>query len=140
MQYAHGNTSSVTLRATPSPAGEGWQKFLLPSAHILAPRPPHIYMRACRQCVHESARLFRALCSHAWYYEIAEGAILPTFTLPCAARTCHALLPATNSCTRGMNQCTQCVGWRRRDRGRVFKERGKLSLMTFGTFLHRKVR
>ena len=24
---------------------------------------------------------------------------------------------ATNSCTRGINQCTQCVGWRRRDRG-----------------------
>ena len=43
------------------------------------------------------------------------------------------------ACTRGMNQCTQCVGWRRRDRGRVLKERGTLSLLTFGTFLHRKV-
>ena len=40
----------------------------------------------------------------------------------------------------GMNQCTQCVGWRRRDRGRVLKERGTLSLMTFGTFGHAKVR
>ena len=27
---------------------------------------PH-FQRACGQCVHESARLFRALCSHAWY-------------------------------------------------------------------------
>ena len=42
--------------------------------------------------MHESARLFRALCSHAWDYEIAEGAILPTFILLCAARTCHAWL------------------------------------------------
>ena len=24
-------------------------------------------MRACRQCVHESARLSREICSHAWY-------------------------------------------------------------------------
>ena len=30
------------------------------------PAPP-IIQRACRQCVHESARLSRALCSHAWY-------------------------------------------------------------------------
>ena len=41
--------------------------FFIPSAHILTPRPPHLYMRACRQCVHESARLFREICSHAWY-------------------------------------------------------------------------
>ena len=40
--------------------------LIVPSAHRLHPRPPHIYMRACRQCVHESARLFCALCSHAW--------------------------------------------------------------------------
>ena len=26
----------------------------------------HLYMRACRQCVHESARFFRVICSHAW--------------------------------------------------------------------------
>ena len=31
-------------------------------------------------------------------------------------------------------------GRRRRDRGRVLKERGTLSLMTFGTFGHAKVR
>ena len=34
---------------------------------LAKPTPaPHIYMRACRQCVHESARLFRVICSHAW--------------------------------------------------------------------------
>ncbi len=25
------------------------------------------FQRACIQCVHESARLFRVICSHAWY-------------------------------------------------------------------------
>ena len=25
------------------------------------------FQRACRQCVHESARFFRVICSHAWY-------------------------------------------------------------------------
>ena len=25
------------------------------------------FQRACRQCVHESARLSRVICSHAWY-------------------------------------------------------------------------
>ena len=61
------NTSSVSLRLPPSPTGEGWRKSLLSSAHRLRPRPPHIFQRACRQCVHESARLFRVICSHAWY-------------------------------------------------------------------------
>ena len=74
---------------------KSWQKFecehsemgfvlIVPSAHILNPRPlalsrrrrprslresvnSHLYMRACRQCVHESARLSRVICSLAWY-------------------------------------------------------------------------
>ena len=41
--------------------------LFIPSAHKLHPRPPHFYMRACKQCVHESARLSRVICSHAWY-------------------------------------------------------------------------
>ena len=41
--------------------------LFIPSAHLLHPRPPPIFQRACRQCVHESARLFRVICSHAWY-------------------------------------------------------------------------
>ena len=30
------------------------------------PTPAMHFQRACRQCVHESARFSRALCSHAW--------------------------------------------------------------------------
>ena len=58
--------------------------LLIPSAHLLYSRPltlsrrrrprllrksvnSHFFQRACRQCVHESARLFRVICSHAWY-------------------------------------------------------------------------
>ena len=40
--------------------------LIVSSAHILDSRPPPIFQRACRQCVHESARLLRALCSLAW--------------------------------------------------------------------------
>ena len=40
--------------------------LIVPSARILDSRPPPIIQRACRQCVHESARLFRVMCSHAW--------------------------------------------------------------------------
>ena len=31
------------------------------------PTPAPLFQRACGQCVHESARLFRVICSHAWY-------------------------------------------------------------------------
>ena len=58
--------------------------LIVSSAHLPYPRPlalsrrrrprslresvnSHLYMRACRQCVHESARLSRVICSHAWY-------------------------------------------------------------------------
>ena len=41
--------------------------LIIPSAYRLNSRPPLFFQRACRQCVHESARLPRALCSHAWY-------------------------------------------------------------------------
>ena len=40
---------------------------VVPSAHSPYPRPPPIFQRVCMQCVHESARLFRVICSHAWY-------------------------------------------------------------------------
>ena len=60
---------------------------------------PH-FQRACRQCVHESARLSRALCSHAWYSrDFGERQNCRLLHCLFAARTCHALLPATNSCT-----------------------------------------
>ena len=70
------NRSIPPVSATPTafapqigqfPTGEGWQKSLLSSAQALSPRPPIFFQRACRQCVHESARLSRVICSHAWY-------------------------------------------------------------------------
>ena len=43
-----------------------WRRLIVTSVSAgTDPRPPHIYMRACRQCVHESARLSRVICSHA---------------------------------------------------------------------------
>ena len=40
--------------------------LIVSSAHSLYSRPPLFFQRACRQCVHESARLSRVICSHAW--------------------------------------------------------------------------
>ena len=45
-----------------------WRRLIVTSVSVLnPPTPANPIMRACRQCVHESARLPRALCSHAWY-------------------------------------------------------------------------
>ena len=41
--------------------------FDSPVSARTTPTPALHFQRACRQCVHESARLFRVLCSHAWY-------------------------------------------------------------------------
>ena len=41
--------------------------WIIPSSYLLESRPPIFFQRACRQCVHESARLSRVICSHAWY-------------------------------------------------------------------------
>ena len=44
-----------------------WRRLIVTSVIALIRfTPANPIMRACRQCVHESARLFRALCSHAW--------------------------------------------------------------------------
>ena len=40
---------------------------LYPVRALTLTTPANPFMRACRQCVHESAWLFRVLCSHAWY-------------------------------------------------------------------------
>ena len=51
------------------------------------------FQRACRQCVHESARLFRVICSHAWYSKnCGERQNRRLSIYPFAARTCHAWL------------------------------------------------
>ncbi len=73
---------------------------LCPVSVQTSARPPHFYMRACRQCVHESARLPRVSCSHAWYAAVAESMKPPTLS----SALCRTHLPrmarATNSCTR----------------------------------------
>ena len=44
-----------------------WRRLIVTSVSVLTPSTPaNPIMRACRQCVHESARLFRVICSHAW--------------------------------------------------------------------------
>ena len=59
------NTSSVAVnRATFS----HWRRLIVISVSVQTPPTPAMhFQRACRQCVHESARLFRVICSHAWY-------------------------------------------------------------------------
>ena len=69
------------------------------SAHLLYSRPPLFFQRACRQCVHESARLFRVMCSHAWYSRDCAERKIADFR----SAICRTHLPrmarATNSCT-----------------------------------------
>ena len=53
---------------TPSKANTKSKKYVLHPVSVgIRPTPaPPIIQRACRQCVHESARLSRVICSHAW--------------------------------------------------------------------------
>ena len=67
--------------------------------------PAMHFQRACRQCVHESARLFRVLCLHAWQYEIAGSAKLTT----CTINLCRTYSPRT---ARATDSCTPPVVWK----------------------------
>ena len=52
---------------SPSIANRQSKKYILHSVRALTLSTPALhFQRACRQCVHESARLFRVICSHAW--------------------------------------------------------------------------
>ena len=45
-----------------------WRRLIVTSVSVgIRPTPALHFQRACRQCVHESARLSRVICSHAWY-------------------------------------------------------------------------
>ncbi len=111
----------------------------IPSTHSLYSRPPTILCgRAGNACTNLLGYLVRYVRSRG-IDEIAESGKTTDFRFVLCRTHSPRMACATNSCTRGMNQCTQCVGWRRRDRGRVLKERGTLSLLTFGTFGHAKV-
>ena len=51
------------------PLCQGALSTLVLSAYRLHARPPFPFMRAWNQRIRESARLFRVICSHAWYRE-----------------------------------------------------------------------
>ena len=127
----------------PSPVGEGgshrltdevsimWYLFI-PSAHLPYPRPRHPYpagvqtMRA-RICSAISCDMFARVV----WLKSCEVVKLPTFAPPFTARTCHALLPATNSCTRG-NEPMHAVRWLASPRqGESFLRGGKALLNDF---------
>ena len=135
-------SSFIGARPPLSDANTQSKKYVLhPVSAGTRPTPAHLFLAGVQAMRARICSAFScAMFARVVYLKPWRAAKLPTFALSFAARTCHALLLATNSCTRGMNQCTQCVGWRRRDRGRVLKERGTLSLMAFGTFGHAKVR
>ena len=105
MQYKYSNTSSVTLRATPSPAGEGWQKFLLPSAQVSDPRPPCTFSgRADNACTNLLGFFVRYVRTRG-IVEAAESrkTIGFRFTL------CRTHSPRT---ARATNSCTPPVVWK----------------------------
>ena len=114
--------------------------LIVPSAQAFDSRPPCIYSgRAYNACTNLLGYFVRYVRTRGMAETVGSGKTADFCPVLCRTHLTR-MARATNSCTRGMNQCTQCVGWRRRDRGRVLKERGTLSLMTFGTFGHAKVR
>ena len=58
IRHASRDTFSRRRRLAKIPAFVSADAGFTPALH---------FQRACRQCVHESARLFRVICSHAWY-------------------------------------------------------------------------
>ena len=86
---------------TQSIANSQNKKYILHSVSTLAsPTPAHLIMRACRQCVHESARLPRVICSHAWYSLDCGGRKTADFRSAIYRTHSPRMARATNSCTR----------------------------------------
>ena len=74
--------------------------LIVSSAHGLQPRPPCTFSgRADNACTNLLGFLVRYVRTRG-IDEAVESGKPPTFTISFAARTCHALLPANNSCTR----------------------------------------
>ena len=91
--------------------------------HFIHARLTHYSGRADNACTNLLGFFVRYVRTRG-IDEAMESAKPPIFALFCAARTCHARLArltrARGGCFLrggGINQCTQCVGWRRRDRG-----------------------
>ena len=96
--------------------------LIVPSAHGLQPRPRHPLSsgradNACTNLLGSFVRYVRTRGS----MRLRRAAKPPIFALSFAALTCHALLPATNSCT---------------PHGGSKGGRRESSLLTFGTFRH----
>ena len=115
----------------PSPVGEGgshrltdevsimWYLFI-PSAHLPYPRPHHPYPAGVQtMCARICSAFPCDMFARVVWLKSCEVVKLPTFAPPFTARTCHAWLARLTRARGGMNQCTQCVGWRRRDRGKA---------------------
>ena len=107
---------------TPHPPLSRWMRCkyclsLYPVNTLTLFTPAMHFQRACRQCVHESARLPRVICSHAGEYEVAESGK----TTDLCFAPCRTHLPrtarATDSCTRrvffkrGGNEPMHAVRW-----------------------------
>ena len=71
-----------------------WRRLIVTSVSAgIRPTPAPLFQRACRQCVHESAQFFRAICSHAWYSKnCGERQNRRLSRCLFAACTCHAWL------------------------------------------------
>ena len=80
------------------------------------------FQRACRQCVHESARLSRVICSHAWYRR------------DCGERQNHRL----SLCHRAAHTCHARLARLTRARGRRFLRGWKILLNDFWYFSSQK--
>ena len=98
--YTAAASHRPTHKAQVQPTEKAKNIYFIPSALLLYPRPLLFFQRACGQCVHESARLPRVICSHAWSYEIAESG--KTTDLCFAPRRTHLprMACTTDSCTR----------------------------------------
>ena len=94
------DSSSVTLRAPPSPTGEGWQNALIPSAHILAPRPPCTFSgRAGNACTNLLGSLVRYVRTRG-IAEATESGKTTDFRYILCRTHLPRMARATNSCTR----------------------------------------
>jgi hypothetical protein len=110
---------------SPSIANRKSKKYVLhPVSAGTSTRPPCTFSgRADNACTNLLGFFVRYVRTRGTA-EIAGSATLPISSLPFAAHTCHAWLARLTRARRGGSE-----GGRR-----------KSSLLTFGTFLHRKVR
>ena len=68
--------------------------LIVSSTQALDSRPPCTFSGRADKCVHESARLSRVICSHAWYSLDCGGRKIADFRFI----LCHTHSPRTTSC------------------------------------------